>query len=84
MSSKGDGGPAFPNQFQGGMTLRDWFAGQALCGELSVTPSADTIAGPSAKDYGKWCYELLGVDEKNRIEAAEHADEVNRAGEQNG
>ena len=33
-----DGGPAFPfNQYgvrYGGMTLRDWFAGQALAGML--------------------------------------------------
>ena len=36
-----DGGPAFPipasesNYYQEGMTLRDWFAGQALAGILS-------------------------------------------------
>lgn len=28
-----DGGPAFPRQFGEGMTLRDWFAGMALCGD---------------------------------------------------
>lgn len=31
-----DGGPAFPSEtetgYYGGMTLRDWFAGQALAG----------------------------------------------------
>jgi hypothetical protein len=36
-----DGGPAFPNNDQhgcafAGMTLRDWFAGQALNGYLST------------------------------------------------
>ena len=47
MTSKNDGGPAFPaeydkhHDFQGkpygtaGMSLRDWFAGQALAGLLS-------------------------------------------------
>jgi hypothetical protein len=30
-----DGGPAFPDdRFQAGMSLRDWFAGQALAGAL--------------------------------------------------
>lgn len=37
MTSKNDGGPAFPlpNQAMFGMSLRDWFAGQALNGILS-------------------------------------------------
>lgn len=48
MSTTNDGGPAFPQhgwtsspevlermKNQGGMTLRDWFAGQALNGMLS-------------------------------------------------
>lgn len=43
--SKNDGGPAFPTEYdyglQGrqtvdGMTLRDWFAGQALAGIIST------------------------------------------------
>ena len=43
MSEKKDGGPAFPRQGEGcfrpeyhvsGMSLRDWFAGQALNGML--------------------------------------------------
>lgn len=29
-----EGGPAFPYSFYPGMTLRDWFAGQALAGML--------------------------------------------------
>lgn len=36
MSKKQDGGPAFPTlngtKYDSGMTLRDWFAGQALAG----------------------------------------------------
>lgn len=36
-----DGGPAFPSQpwdknFQPGMSLRDWFAGQALTGLMAL------------------------------------------------
>lgn len=56
MTEHDDGGPAFPQQFQhdaegdrvwpeefgaDGMSLRDWFAGQALAGILS----ADTVLG---------------------------------------
>ncbi len=43
MNTPNDGGPAFPCGYhpegnsadQGGMSLRDWFAGQALVGLLS-------------------------------------------------
>ena len=42
MSQIDDGGPAFPRtgnnyteKYQSGMTLRDWFAGQALAGMLA-------------------------------------------------
>lgn len=42
MSTKHDGGPAFPHksQVQSGMTLRDWFAGQALANPAICTGSA--------------------------------------------
>lgn len=48
VSKKSDGGPAFPQSGetfigQEGMTLRDWFAGQALAGLLS--PEAYTSQG---------------------------------------
>lgn len=46
MTEKNDGGPAFPHMmvvghkdYAGGLTMRDWFAGQALSGlsrELGV------------------------------------------------
>lgn len=48
MTRKSDGGPAFPTNgedWQPGMTLRDWFAGQALVGLLAGSPDAD--CGPS-------------------------------------
>ena len=32
MTKKQDGGPAFPQTYAPGMSLRDWFAGQALAG----------------------------------------------------
>ncbi len=35
MSTNDDNEPAFPNLVQCGMTLRDWFAGQALQGMMS-------------------------------------------------
>lgn len=43
MSTKDDGGPAFPvtvtdRSFSAGMTLRDWFAGQVI-GQLLAAPS---------------------------------------------
>ncbi len=40
MTTKSNGGPAFPAPYDGhgsgdpGMSLRDWFAGQALAGNL--------------------------------------------------
>lgn len=46
---KQNGGPAFPTEFNSmdynqGMTLRDWFAGQALAGLLAQTNSAGSAA----------------------------------------
>ena len=38
-----DGGPAFPDGMASGMSLRDWFAGQALAG-LLATPKYDHVA----------------------------------------
>ena len=49
--TKIDGGPAFPKLYNAtaGMSLRDWFAGQALAGlfsqsEIANAPSADALA----------------------------------------
>lgn len=48
---KDDGGPAFPGQFSGGMTLRDYFAGEALQGYLSAHTEKDRadIANESSR-----------------------------------
>jgi len=56
MSTKDDGGPAFPNQIKvwgdtqyshavdGGMTLRDYFAAKAMLGFLTM-PNKPTLNG---------------------------------------
>lgn len=50
MSALDDGGPAFPSQnghyFEPGMTLRDWFAGQALTGMLAQPLDSDCAFHP--------------------------------------
>jgi len=75
--SKNDGGPAFPAQpimqlprgdgtimvDQGGMTLRDWFAGQALAGMLANP--AHRIDFKRAHDAG-FCYEVADAMLKER------------------
>ena len=51
--TKNDGGPAFPRRASGdgGMTFRDWFAGQALAGWLAsfspddCDPAPERLAG---------------------------------------
>lgn len=76
MSAPTDGGPAFPlagsNDYsyppQDGMTLRDWFAGMALTGELAslageacveATAKAAIRAGRTAcEQVAANCYEM--------------------------
>ena len=52
MSARNDGGPAFPRIGEGfgdprydaeGMNLRDWFAGQALQGDLAATDVGEAL-----------------------------------------
>lgn len=70
MSEKTNGGPAFPTMqvgydgagaIDGGMTLRDWFAGQALAGILSASATgiraADTTGG-RGDDFGVFISDL--------------------------
>ena len=63
MTKINDGGPAFPRPYsstgdgmsvysQSGMTLRDWFAGQALTGLLTIDhPLSVTIDGLASESY---------------------------------
>ncbi len=77
MSEQKDGGPAFPGGIssqpkatddcpptQGGMSLRDWFAGQVLSGYSSI--SEDRSFDIRAQDkYGTaeaWLAELAKID----------------------
>lgn len=61
-----DGGPAFPHVYermpqlgpniekrytQGGMTLRDWFAGQALAGRMARNTAYRTWSDAAADAY---------------------------------
>ncbi len=61
MSDK-DGGPAFPeteNYGRPGMTLRDWFAGQALA---SVADNVEE----TVDDIADWAYRLADAMLKRR------------------
>jgi len=55
--SKNTGGAAFPrptgeyNSAQDGMTLRDWFAGQALTGGLSSEDESTGCVYTTTSDY---------------------------------
>lgn len=62
MSTINDGGPAFPSTIQyfpddknaneeQGMTLRDWFAGQALAGLLAHTGESERNRAVAAYRY---------------------------------
>ena len=66
MSEQHDGGPAFAhgNPEQGGdpgMSLRDWFAGQALLGILSGPSSRDGVPLTEWFDAPEQAYRLADV-----------------------
>lgn len=74
MSEKNDGGPAFPRESKWadyGMSLRQWYAGQALVGMLASAPVVDR----SKVDKGKWAAiafdwadEMIKADEVSKSE----------------
>lgn len=67
MMSKKDGGPAFPSTLQptSGMTLRDWFAGQALAG-LVADPNTRGWETENMPGKAEFCYELADAMIKER------------------
>lgn len=84
MSDINDGGPAFPNaklaQDQtGGMTLRDWFAGQALTGSIATSGSIQGVV-EIAEKYGQgnariradYCYAIADAMLALRKKPNEH------------
>lgn len=72
--TKENGGGAFPLRFvdehdsiQPGMTLRDWFAGQALTGYLSSEIFVRSLeSGFTAKDFAKEVFDLADAMLKER------------------
>ncbi len=67
MSSVNDGGPAFPRPGdeydapQPGMSLRDWFAGQALVGELIWQNERSIAHGTNCLDATGTAYRCYAV-----------------------
>lgn len=53
MTDRKDGGAAFPSAHTGapGMSLRDWFAGQALVGLLAFPGKVGGPIGPLSYEY---------------------------------
>lgn len=56
MTNINDGGPAFPNPYvpeygekSSGLSVRDWFAGQALAGWLESFPGDTSHPGETSK-----------------------------------
>lgn len=60
MSDKNDGGQAFPNgDAVPGMTLRDWFAGQALAGIMTDMARQEKSSFPvTIKDVAQKSYQI--------------------------
>ena len=68
MSAINDGGPAFPLAITPdtvdyhGMSLRDWFAGQALVGFIATNPDSDTYEHDAKAAYS-WADAMLKARE---------------------
>jgi hypothetical protein len=67
-----DGGSVFPNSNscgnENGLTLRDWFAGQALAGYVVRFPETGETLPERAAEY---CYEMADAMLANRHEYKE-------------
>ena len=62
-----DGGPAFPSTHSAdGMSLRDWFAGQALADLASVDRDVEMFG---VDEVAKECYQLADAMLAHRGEA---------------
>lgn len=60
MSTKPDGGSAFPDFKQTGMSLRDYFAGQALPAAIGALNNggALTVRGEQLEMIAKYAYDI--------------------------
>jgi hypothetical protein len=68
MSTRNDGGPAFPGECDDGMTIRDFFAAAVAAG-LHANPHLNQAA--SAEDMASACYQLAdAMIVKRNMEAA--------------
>ena len=73
MTATTDGGPAFPSQWDDkdhdGMSLRDWFAGQALMGIIAHPRNADAEGG---RFFARQAYQLADamLAERSKIGGA--------------
>lgn len=69
-TKRNDGGPAYPTHVQTtsvdgqefsytmqGMTLRDWFAGQALAGFIATFAHPQAINPPEPENAAGWAYQ---------------------------
>lgn len=62
------GGPAFPHPLEGsnGMSLRDYFAGQALTGVLTNLASMTPYMRSNVEQFAKDCYIMADAMLKQR------------------
>jgi hypothetical protein len=58
------GGPAFPIGSNAGMSLRDWFAGQAMQGDWAVGNAEENLS-EAATRYYKMADAMLSQREKS-------------------
>lgn len=68
MNEVENGGPAFPTAMAEGMSLRDYFAGQALAGWLASYPpeTSHPVSRNKAADIAELSYEMADAMIKAR------------------